>query len=118
MILLHSIVQVLALTNRNLATGFFNERLQRRGIGSALVDRDLGRETVLPYGLLEEAPRRFLVAMGRQEEINGLARFVDGTVQVLPLPFNLDVSLIHSPAVAHRALLAVPENGFQLGDKL
>src|SRR5512144_3090540 len=36
----------------------------------------------------------------------------------LPLSLNLDVGLIHSPAGAHRALLALPESGFQLRSKL
>ena len=94
------------------------EGRDRRRRGAALISRDRGWKTMLPNCCLEEAPGCFLAAMGRQEEVNGLAHFVDGTVQVLPWPLPLEVRLIHSPAIAHRALLPLLESGFPLGGEL
>jgi hypothetical protein len=88
MILLNPIVQVLALADLDHLTGFLLERFQGGGVGAALVDRDLVRETLLPNRFLKKAQSRFLVAMGRQENVDGLSVPVDGTVQVLPLPLS------------------------------
>src|SRR5512142_1664642 len=93
--------------------GLFDERLQRRGIRPALVERDLGRETVLLNRFLEEAPRGFLVTLGRQQEVNGLAVSVDGTVKISPLAFELDIRFVHLPTPSHRSLLAFPKGGLQ-----
>jgi hypothetical protein len=46
---------------------------------------------VLPYRFLEEAPGRFLVAPGRQEEVDGLSFFINGAVEVFPLALDLDI---------------------------
>jgi hypothetical protein len=35
--------------------------------------------------------------MRPQQEIDGVAGLVDGTVQILPLALNLDVGLVHAP---------------------
>ncbi len=54
----------------DLATGFLLECLDSQSIGTDLV------------------------ATGGEKEIDGLASPVNGTVQALPLPFELDVSLV------------------------
>jgi hypothetical protein len=66
---------------------------------------------VLPNRFLEKPQRGFLVAMGGEEEIDGLAVPVDGAVEVFPLAFDLDVRLIHPPALADQALSPFPESG-------
>ena len=52
-------------------------RLDRRHIGTALVDRDLILQTVLPD--------RLLVAMGGEQQVDSLTFLVDGAVEVFPL---------------------------------
>jgi hypothetical protein len=37
--------------------------------------------------------------MRGQQEVNGLAFLIDGTVQILPLPIDLDVGFVHPTAV-------------------
>ncbi len=59
-----------------------------------------------------------LVAVGRQQEVNGLAIPVDGTIEIAPLALDFDVRLVCSPALADRALVAFPENGLQLRREL
>ena len=43
-----------------------------------------------------------------QEEVDRAARFIDGPVQVDPLAFHLDISLVHAPRVTHRQGVRLP----------
>jgi hypothetical protein len=94
MILFNEIVQILALTDFDFVAGFLLENLDSRGIGTAFIDRDLVRKTVLPYGFPEKAQRGFLIAVDGEQEIDGLACFVDGAVEIPPLAFDFDVRLV------------------------
>jgi len=53
-VLLDEIIQVFTLTNLDGLTSFLLERLKGGGVGSAFIDGDLIRETMLPRRLLEE----------------------------------------------------------------
>jgi hypothetical protein len=55
-----------------------------------------------------------LLAAGGKQEVDGLAISINGPVQVFPLTFDLDVRLIHSPALTDRALVAFPKGCLQL----
>src|SRR5580692_12346323 len=52
-----------------------------------------------------------------QEEVDGAARFIHGAIQVDPLAFDLEVSLIHAPRVADWPCVPAPAL-FKLGDIL
>jgi hypothetical protein len=56
---------------------------------------------------------QFVSVLG-QQEVNGLAIFVDGSIQITPFTFDLDVGLIHSPAGSN-SLLLFPEFNFLKG---
>jgi len=56
--------------------------------------------------------------MGGEEKVDHLAIPIDGAVEVLPLAFEFDVSLIHPPTRADRALLSFAEHRFELRGKL
>jgi hypothetical protein len=43
-----------------------------------------------------------------QEKIDGAARFIDGAIEVHPLAFDLEVSLIHAPRVADQLRVSAP----------
>ena len=86
-------------------TGFLLQCRNCRRISAALIDRDFVRKTVLLNGFLEEAPGGFLVAVGGQQEVDGLAVSIDGAVKVFPLALDLDVRFIYPPARADRAFL-------------
>src|SRR5512144_556571 len=118
MILLYQVVYVLALADLDRLTGFLLECLERRGIGAAFVDRDFVRQAVLPNRFLEEAPGGFLIAMGSEEEVEGLSLLIDSTIKVFPLPLDLNVGLVHPPARTDRALLSFPESRFQFRGEL
>lgn len=53
-----------------------------------------------------------LVSVRVQQEVNGLAFFVNGSIQIVPFTFDLDVGLIHSPAGANN-FLPFPELNFE-----
>jgi hypothetical protein len=57
-VLFDDVIQVFDVPHFDLLTGFLLERLDGRGIGAALVDRDLFRQTVLPDRFLEKNPER------------------------------------------------------------
>ena len=88
-----NVIQVFDAPHLDLLTGFLLERLDGRGIGAALVDRDLFRQTVLPDRFLEKTQSGFLIAMGCQREVDGVPVLVDGALVVFPLALDLDVGL-------------------------
>lgn len=55
----------------------------------------------------EEALGSPLVALGRQQGLDGLARRVYSAGESLPLPYDLDGRLVHPPAAPHGARAAV-----------
>src|ERR1035438_4409169 len=110
MVLLYQIVQVLAGSNLDATRKFavflhLSHRPVRRRIG---VQRDLrGHASVLHCA----AQKRFggvYVPLTAEKEIDRLARFVDGAVQVYPLRVNLYISLVHPPRSAHGPSVAPP----------
>ncbi len=66
MVLFDDVIQVFDLPDLDLLTGFLLERLDGCGIGAALVDRNLFRQTVLLDRFIEKTQSGFLVAMGCQ----------------------------------------------------
>jgi hypothetical protein len=57
----------------------------------------------------EEAFGRPLVALLREEKVNGLAGVVQGAVEIPPVPFDPDVGFVQAPAEPH---LFTHESGF------
>ena len=43
-----------------------------------------------------------------QEKVDGSTLLIDGAMEVDPLAFDLEVSLIHAPRVAHRPRVPAP----------
>src|SRR5450631_4801966 len=70
MILLDDIVEVLALAQFDVAAILGVVALDRRGVGTALVDGDLLRLAVQCNGLFQEAPRRRAIALGSEQEVD------------------------------------------------
>src|SRR5260221_2869469 len=110
MVLLHQIVQVLAGSNLDATRKFaiclhLSHRPVRGRIG---VQRDLrGHASVLHRA----AQKRFggvHVPVPAEKEIDCLACFVDGAVQVYPLSVNLYVGLVHPPRSADGSSVASP----------
>src|SRR5207248_10430181 len=71
------------------------------------IDRDLLRDAVAADRLLEKAEGGLLIALLGQEKINGLALLIHGTIEVAPLPFDLDGGLVHPPTDPYGTLTAV-----------
>jgi len=64
-----------------------------------------------PTAFLKKTQSGFLIAMGCQQEVDGVPVLVDGALVVFLLALDLDVGLVLPPAVANSALLAFPEGG-------
>ena len=77
-------------------------RFKRSQIRAALVHGNCLGLAVLFNRLLEVVASSGLIMIGAQQEIHRVARLVDGTIQVFPLAFDLDVGLINAPALADR----------------
>ena len=80
MVLFDDVVEVFDLVHqdRHVAAGV--DRIDRRLVGAALVHRDLGRIAVRSHSLVEEALCCDHVALGREQEVDGLSFLIDGAV--------------------------------------
>ena len=105
MVLFDDVVEVFDLAHNDRHAGPGVDRIDGRLVGAALVHRDLVRIAVRSHGLVEEALRCGNIALGREQEVDGLSLLIDGAVQVFPDAFDLDVGLIHAPAAADWALV-------------
>src|SRR5580700_8937721 len=56
----------------------------------------------------KETLSRSHITPSAQKEVDRAARFIDGSVQVDPLAFHLDISLVHAPRVTHRPGVRLP----------
>ena len=104
-VLLDDVVEVLDLASRDWHRHGAVDLVDGGLVGAAFVHRDLFRRTIFAHGLFEQLLGGGHDTMCRQKEIDGFAFLVDGTVEVLPDPLDLDVSLVHSPAAANLALV-------------
>ena len=76
-------------------------------IGITAVDSNGLRKPVAADRLLQKPERGLCIAVLRQQKVNGLAVLIHRTIEVVPLPFDLDIGLVHAPADPHRALPAM-----------
>ena len=57
----------------------------------------------MPHHLLnnivEKTPGRLLITLRNEQQINSLALLVDGAIEIFPVAFDFDVSLIKPPAI-------------------
>ena len=105
MVLLHDVVEVLHLPHDDWRGACAIDPLHGRLVGAALVHRDLLGNTAGLHGFIKKAQGCGFVALGRQQEVERFAFLVYRTVEVSPGTLELDVSLVHAPAAAHRALV-------------
>ena len=73
---------------------------------------------MLSNGFLEEVPGGLLVAVGGEQDVDGLSLLVDRAIEVFPLTLNLNVGLIHPPARADGVFPPFLESRLQLRGEL
>jgi hypothetical protein len=76
--------------------------------GGVAIQRDHPRSSVLLRCPGKEPLGGCDIPLSAQEKIDGAARFIHGAIEVDPLAFDLEVSLIHAPRVAHRPGVRLP----------
>ena len=107
MVLLDNIIELFYLSydDRNILV--FNDLIERRSVGAALIHRYFYRHAVVSYGFLEDAHRCCFIMRSSQQKINCFAFFVDGTIEIFPDAFDLYLGLIHPQTAADLALMLV-----------
>src|SRR5260370_24285601 len=102
MVLFDEIVQVLAGANLHWTRKFANllQLSHRTMRGRAGVQSDLRGYTRALHRAAEKRFGGVHIPVRAEKEIHRLARFVDGAVQINPLPANLNIGLIHPPGSA------------------
>ena len=63
----------------------------------------------LYLAFLEKAQSGLLVAIGGEQDVDGLAVLVDAAIEILPLTLDLDMRLVHPPTLDYQAHLAFPK---------
>src|SRR6266850_839319 len=114
MVLLHQIIEIVHLTDDDRGPVLRVVASDGRGIGLAPINRDRLWHAMTPNRLGEKARGGALVALVREQEINGLAGLIHRTIQIAPFPTYADVGFIHPPTHPHRPLTAM-ERGLELG---
>src|SRR5580698_11074758 len=104
MILFNDVVKILDLADLDIGIMVGVVACDRRRVGTALVDRDLLRDTMTTDALAQEAQPRFTIPLGCQQEVHRGAGLVDRAIQVFPCAFDPNIGLIQSPAAAHWTL--------------
>jgi len=114
MILLDDVVEILDLADFDRSAVIVIVALDGRGIGVAAIDGDLVRDAVATNGLVQEAPSRLFIPLLGQQKINGLAKFINGTIEIEQNPRNsrrneLPTELINRPLLmGHKHLAGAP----------
>ena len=83
--------------------------------GGVAVQGDHPWDAMLPRRLGKEPLGGRDVPPSAQEKIDAAARFIHGAIEVHPMAFDLEVSLIHAPRVADRPIEALGALGIQEG---
>ena len=112
MVLLNHVVEVFDLANLDQPEPSLQKQLpvdalQSCQVHATLVDDDLFGPTIVLDYASEEAVGGRRIAVLEKHEIKGLAEFVDSTVEIDPLAFDLNIGLIHSPGAAGRGFAAM-----------
>lgn len=90
MLVFHDIVEIFALTDEERCPVFLVVTFHRRFVGGAPVNRELLWPPMAADRLDQEALGRAFVAVLGQEKVQGLALLVDGPVEIIPLPLDLN----------------------------
>ena len=93
MVVLNDVVQVLDSSKFDVDTAVELNALDGRRVSAAVVDRDLVGQAIEIDGALEEATCGCDIALGREQEVDGLTYAVDSSIQVLPVSAHKDVGL-------------------------
>ena len=111
MILLDEVVEVLRLAHLDVHAAVGAHADDRCRVDPALVDRALLGHAVPLDGTFEESPRCSEVLVRAHQEVDRVAGAAHRALQVLPLAAGRDVSFVHPPARADRALAPAKHRG-------
>ena len=105
MVLLDDVIERFDLTNQDGDFPAGIDLIDGRFVGAALIHRDFFRPVVVTHGLIKETHGSGLVALGRQQKLDGFPSLVNRPIEIFPGTFHLDVGLIHAPTSTHWTLV-------------
>ena len=104
---LDDVVEILDLSVFDVlrALAFLFQFTDRLGVASGFVGVDYSG--LLPvfaalHSLAQKAFSRFRIARGRQVKVDGIAEFIDRSIQIRPLAPHPDIGLVNPPAIGLR----------------
>jgi hypothetical protein len=103
----YNIVEAFHLPNDDHRTVLFIVAANGRGVGLAPINGDLLRHLAEANRFGEKAFGGPLIVVLRQEEIDGLSLLIHGPIEIIPLPFDPNIRLVHTSADPDRALAVV-----------
>ena len=92
-------VEILALANLNALSVGVIVVADCSCIRTTFVDIDEPGFAVPRYRFGQKLQSRLLIALGRKQKVDGIALFIHRSIEILPLAFDLDVSLVESPSI-------------------
>jgi len=112
-ILFDDIAEVFALANLDAFIVIFTVGLDGGLDGITFVDIDEPGFAISINGFVQKSQCRFLIALGREYEVDGIALLVDGPIEVLPLAIDFDIGFVEASSLP-RPLLPLVERLFKL----
>lgn len=103
LVLLDKVIQIFQLAQSNFSA-VSDHAMESLCIRTAFIDLDFSRYLVQSDRSFAEAPRCGVIAFTCEQEVHGMTKPVNRSIQMLPLPTNANASLIHAPTVNDRAL--------------
>ena len=97
MVLFDDIVEILDLTNLDRCVPVIIDPIYSSFIGPTFVHRDLLRITIMAHRFFEEPLGCCFIALCRQKKVDGFTFLINGTIEILPNTFHLNIRLVHSP---------------------
>ena len=104
MILFNNVIEILTLSDLNAFMVFLGVAFDSCFVGPTLVDVNLGGLLIGLDRFVQKPQSRLLITFCRENKINGEAAFINRTVEILPLAFDRNIGLIHTPTSANRPL--------------
>src|SRR5262252_8550723 len=107
MVLFDNIIQIFHLPDGDVRAMLFVIAFDGGFIGVTAVNSERLRDPVPADRLLQKPQCGLCIPMLGEQKVNGLAVLIDRSIQIAPLPLDLDVGLVQPPADPYRAFTPV-----------
>lgn len=95
MVLLNDIIEIFTLSDFHSSFIVLIEQFDPSFVNTTPINVDESRLAISTDGCIEKTQSRLGVTLGREQKIDCITLFVDGTIVVYPFTFNLDAGVIN-----------------------